>query len=137
MSQIRSDRGIYQLLERYLREASYPMTCVNLMDIAEIRKEAVKEYGGTDKDVRITTNKLSDLLGFMWRRGLLTRYPAPKEGSSLAKYAYIWDLKDDARPAEPIPSPSSQGKIAARITELENGSVELEFDKFTILIRPK
>jgi len=137
MSKIRSDRGIYQLLERYLREASYAMTCVNLMDINEIRKEAVKEYGGDDKDVRIATNKLSDLLGFMWRRGLLTRYPAAQEGASLARWAYIWDKKDNARPAEPVPSPSSNGKTGARITELEDGSVEIEFDKFSITIKPK
>lgn len=113
------------------------MTCVNLVDHDEIRREAVKEYGGADKDVRVATNKLSNLLGFMWRRGLLTRYHAPKEGGSLAKFAYIWDLKDDARPAEPIPSPILSGKTGARITELEDGSVELDFEKFSILIRPE
>ena len=67
-NQIRSDRGIYQLLEKHLRAAAYAMTCVNLMGINEIRKAAVEIYGGTDKDVRIATNKLSDVLGFMWRR---------------------------------------------------------------------
>lgn len=137
MSKIRSDRGIYQLLERYLREAPYAMTCVNLMDITEVREEALKEYGGNDKDMRLATNKLSDLLGFMWRRGLLTRYPAQQEGNSLARWAYIWDKKEDARPAEPVPSPSSNGKTGARITELENGAVEIEFEKFSIVIKPK
>lgn len=62
---IRSERSIYQLLERYLREAPYSMTCVNLMDHAEIRREALKEYGGESRDVRVATNKISDLLGFM------------------------------------------------------------------------
>ncbi|WP_018609544.1 hypothetical protein [Uliginosibacterium gangwonense] len=135
MSQIRSSKGIYDLLEKHLRSAAYPMTCVNLMDIEEIRREALKEYG---KDVRITTNKLSDLLGFMWRRGLLTRYPAPKDGDSLAKYAYIWDKQEDARPTpSPIPSPaSSRRKTSVQIEEIPGGVV-IEFDKFTITVKAK
>lgn len=140
MSQIKSDRGIYQLLEKHLRAASYAMTCVNLMDITEVRREVIKEYGGDDKDVRLATNKLSDVLGFMWRRGVLTRYPAPKESTSFARYAYIWDQKDDARPMEPTPPhPSSvtSRKTGARITELNDGSVEIEFEKFSITITPK
>lgn len=71
---IRSIKEIYQLLEEQLRKSTKPMTCVDLMDIPEIRNEALAEYG---KDIRIATNKLSDALGLMWRRNLLVRYPAP------------------------------------------------------------
>lgn len=55
----------------------------------------------------------------------------------MAKFAYIWDLKEDARPAEPIPSPILSGKTGARITELDDGSVQIDFEKFTILVKPK
>ena len=57
------------------------------------------EYG---KDVRVTTNKVSDALGLMWRRNLLVRFPAPKETNSLVRYAYIWDKGSDTTHALPV-----------------------------------
>lgn len=63
---IRSNKDIYRILEKHLRYADEPMTCVDLMDIFEIEQEALKEFG---EDKRHATNKLSDTLGFMWRRG--------------------------------------------------------------------
>lgn len=86
---IKSDKTIYQVLERHLREADGPLTCVDLMDRNDVRAEALKEFGGKERDVRQATNKLSDALGFMWRRGLLTRFPAPKGSHSLARFSYI------------------------------------------------
>ena len=83
---IRSDKEIYRALETRLREAQNPITCVDLMDDPDFRATAIAEYG---KDIRVTTNKVSDALGLMWRRNLLVRYPAPRETSSLARYAYI------------------------------------------------
>jgi hypothetical protein len=107
------------------------------MDIPEIRKEAVAEFGGSSKDVRVATNKLSDALGFMWRRGLLTRYPAPRTDLSLARYAYSWAGDTSAEPSRPIPPPiRSIGKTAVSIKEHEEG-VEIEFDKFIVYIKPK
>lgn len=133
MRGIRSSSEIYNVLEKHLRAAPYAMTCVNLMDIQEVRACALETYG----DVRVATNKVSDNLGFMWRRGLLTRFPAPKEGSSFAKYAYIWDKKVDARPTEAIPSPNLLKKQGVVISEKDDGSLEIEFDKFFVLITPK
>lgn len=130
---IRSSKEIYAVLEKHLRAAPYAMTCVNLMDIAEVRQVALETYGN---DHTVATNKVSDNLGFMWRRGLLTRFPAPKNGGSLAKYAYIWDKKEDARPTKPIPSPISK-KQGIVLNEHENGAIEIEFDKFFVLITPK
>ena len=130
---IRSERTIYQLLEKYLRKAESPLTCVELMDINEVRKEAVAEFGS---DVRNATNKISDTLGFMWRRGLLTRYPAPRGDTTFARYAYMW-AEQKIDPQLPISPPvRSTGKLPVIITEHAD-CMELEFDKFTILIRPK
>jgi hypothetical protein len=134
---IRSERTIYQLVETHLRKQDSPITCVDLMDIPEIRKEAVAEFGGPDKDVRVATNKLSDTLGFMWRRGLLTRYPAPQSERSLARFAYAWASTKSEPSTRPIPPPvRSVGKSAINIKEHEEG-VEIEFDKFIIYIKPK
>lgn len=59
------------------------------MEIDEIRSEAVSEFGGPEGNVRQATNKVSDVLGFMWRRNLVVRYPAPKTETSFARYVYI------------------------------------------------
>ena len=48
------------------------MTAPELMDTAEVRKVAISRFGG---DIQTTINKLSDTLGFMWRRGVVVRYP--------------------------------------------------------------
>ena len=96
---IRSDEEIYQALEERLRKVSKPITCVELMDDPKFRATAMAEYGS---DVRVATNKVSDALGLMWRRNLLVRYPAPRETSSLARYAYMWD-KDTVK-ILPVPA---------------------------------
>lgn len=77
------------------------MTCVDLLEIATIRKVAVAEYG---KDMRVTTDKVSDALGLMWRRGYLKRFPAPQTSKTLARFAYLWDDKV-SRPAAPVSFP--------------------------------
>ena len=74
------------------------------MDDPQFRATATAKYG---KDIRVTTNKVSDALGLMWRKNLLIRYPAPRETNSLARYAYIWDKGKDSALSLPVPSPSS------------------------------
>lgn len=130
---IRSIKEIYQVLEQHLRKSGRPMTCVDLMDIPEIRETAIAEYG---KDIRITTNKVSDALGLMWRRNLLVRYPAPRETNTLARYAYCWDTKQDTQASDPIPSPTISRKTNFNITE-QHGGVLIELDKFTIFVKSK
>ena len=100
---IRSEKPIYQILEQKLKETAKLVTCVALMEDKSVRAAAIAEYG---EDVRVATNKLSDALGLMWRRGLLIKSPSPKEGSSLARWAYIWDRKKDTIMPAPVPSPS-------------------------------
>ena len=62
---IKSDRPIYKIVERHLKTNNRPMTCNALMDIDEIRTAALDEFGGPDQDLRLATNKVSDMLGFM------------------------------------------------------------------------
>ena len=97
------------------------MTSVDLMDIPEIREEAIAEYG---KDIRIATNKLFDALGLMWRRNLLVRYPAPRETNTLARYAYSWDFKKDTQASEPIPPPVVSRKTSINATEQDGGYIK-------------
>lgn len=138
---IKSPRDIYHILEKHLRAAatpggSGPMTVTTLMDIPEVRQAALDAYTADD-DVRVATNKLSDALGFMWRRGLLTRFPAPKESNSFARYAYIWEATDERMQPEesPLLRPTT-GKVGCLISETSDGVV-LDFSKFTITIKSK
>ena len=83
------------------------------------------------------TNKPSDTLGFMWRRGLLTRFPAPKESNSFARFSYIWDQQENSRPVQDTPiARAAVGKIGFTIAEIDDG-VLLEFQKFTVMIKSK
>lgn len=133
---IKSGKDIYNVLEKHLRAAAYPMTVTMLMDIQEIHDTAIAELT-TEGDVREATNKLSDTLGFMWRRGLLTRFPAPKESNSFARFSYIWDQQENSRPVQDTPiARANAGKIGFTITEIDDG-VLLEFQKFTVMIKSK
>lgn len=137
---VRSKRDIYNILEKHLRAVAEPLTVTALMDIKEIRDEALTEFadGKTDSaSVVQATNKLSDTLGFMWRRNLLTRYPAPKETHSFARFAYIWDQQRDSKPINLEPMRRAQaGKVGFTVTEVDDG-VLLEFQKFTVMIKQK
>lgn len=134
---IKSQKDIYNVLEKYLRSTQHPLTVNMLMDISEIRRIALEELS-PDNDEREATNKLSDVLGFMWRRGLVVRYPAPRESHSFARFAYIWDEDKELKgKAKRIPlEQKSLKKVGVAIEEIEDGVV-LEFDKFSITIRSK
>ena len=70
---IKSTDSIYQVIEEALNGVTTPQTCVDLMNNPVIRAAAMKRFNA---DLQLSTNKLSDTLGFMWRRGLLQRYPS-------------------------------------------------------------
>lgn len=128
---IRSRRDIYRVVEKYLRQSDRPLTCVDLMDHSEVEQEAFSEFGG---DKQHAANKLSDTLGFMWRRGLLNRYPY--SGDQMARYAYAWiETAKDTPPAEPVTTPR-KAKTGVTVQEREDG-IMIEFDKFFVFIRPK
>jgi hypothetical protein len=80
--------GIYQVIERLLKQSKRPLTCVELFDAPEVRQHASD------------TNKVSDYLGHMHRRGLLDKHPAPK-GMGAARYAYSWKDPNVGSPIVP------------------------------------
>lgn len=133
---IKSDKSIYSMVEELLRRSDRPMTCKELMDNQEVRREAVDEWGGADKDVQLATNKLSDALGLMWRRGVLVRYPAPKDSLSFARYAYTL-AEEDEKEVHAVPPPVKlKSKMLVGVSEHDD-CVEIEFEKFIIYVKPK
>lgn len=128
----KGNNSIYQEIERHLKGRSEPVTCKDLMEIPDFRKVALDEYGN---DIQSTTNKVSDVLGFMWRKKLLKRYPASGV-STRARWAYVWS-EETLKPPVPIPPPSSSKKRRLDIIEEENGDVVIELADVTIHIASK
>lgn len=95
--------GIYQVLAKLLKASPKPLTCVELIDFPEVRKYAAD------------TNKVSDYLGHMYRRGFLRRYPS--QGVGFARWAYSW--KD----------PKIEPKIVTRHAQPKLGVVNAIVDK--------
>lgn len=74
----RSEDGLYDALEEELKKSGQPMDCVQLFEFASVRKYAA------------SSNRVSDYLGNMWRKGVLTRLPAPRGTGSNARWLYAW-----------------------------------------------
>ena len=124
---IKSEAGIYKILEDILRETKVPLTCVDLYDRPEVRKHA--------RD----TNKVSDFLGHMWRRGLLQRWYAAKDSTAKARFAYTWlEQNEEPKKVERLLTAvqSRTHKPNCTITEGDN-CVILDFDDFTITVQSK
>ena len=132
MGRIKSTDSLYDVITSALNNAVRPMTCADLMDIHEVRIAAIERF---DKDVQVTTNRVSDRLNFMWRRGVLDRFSAPPDSLSMARFAYA--IKGKMKDEEPITSDLPKlGKHALSITE-RDGEVVLDFQQFTVIVRPK
>ena len=131
---IKSSERIYQLLYAKLETATQPMTCADLMDSPEIRTVALERWGD---DVPGAVAKLSDHLGFMWRRGVLDRFNAPPSLSK-ARYAYALKNRFSEQDAAQAYVPKEQTKNRGDLEIIEkDGEVVLTLEKFVIVIRPR
>lgn len=131
---IRSQNEIYESLDEAFDKAKHPLTCVDLMDIPTVRAAAINRWGN---DVQEATEKLSDTIAFMWRRGILERFPATSTRSR-ARWAYGRKnvvIEEDAEPIPYEPKVRTKNKGELEIVQ-QNGEVILNFEKFTVVIRP-
>lgn len=136
MKRIRSEDEIYNVLFKALSEADTPLTAPELMDIPEVREIATERFGN---DIQTTTNKVSDTLGFMWRRDVLKRYTAPESPHYRARYSYSAPPPQAPSPPNEVPrppSPSTSTKPRVSITESE-GKVVIDYENITIIIKSK
>jgi hypothetical protein len=135
MKKIKSNAEIYSVLEDAMTGLTEPITCAELMDRPEVRASAVEKYGS---DVQIATNKLSDHLGFMWRRGVLERYPADSSNTR-ARFAYLWKQVTVPQP-KAMPNARSVNNLDGNRRNLDivdngDGSVSVHLDNFIINIK--
>lgn len=130
MKKIKSTAVIYDIVAESMADLSEPITVAELMDKPAVRAAAIEKFG---TDVQIATNKLSDMLGFMWRRGVLDRYNA-HSSNTMARFAYT--LKEaSVQHAKPITTPKRPDAVV--VTENNDGSVNIEFAHFSMVIHPK
>lgn len=127
-----NELGVYAVLEKLIKQAKEPVTCVDLFDHQEVKKYAD------------STSRVSDFVGHMWRRGLLQRWTAPRTLDSKARFAYTWKENEATPTAAPLDSPveritmvrSNYAKPNVTITE-EESSIVLDFEQFTITVQRK
>lgn len=130
---IKSADEIYPVITSALEKATQVQTCSDLMANVEVFR-AVTARWGEDK-VR-ASEKLSDTLGFMWRRGVLDRFPAPPS-HSMARYAYALAgmFGNDGR-LKKIEQSATKHKGDLSVVE-KDGEVIIELANFTIVVKPK
>jgi hypothetical protein len=129
---IKSAEPLYRVLEEAFSIAEQPLTAAQLMDISTVKQAATERYG---KDVQTTTNKLSDMLGFMWRRGVVKRYDAT-EATTKARYAYGKKERAIAPALSAISPPTRLTAIKPTFTITESDNeVTIAFENVTILVR--
>lgn len=122
-----SDSGLFPVLEAILKAADGPMDCQSLYDRPEVREHAA------------SVNRVSDYLGNLWRKGLVTRLHAPKDGSSRARWMYEWKGSRGPKVYEHALEYTPR-VLADRPTVLiteEGNVITLEFPNLLISIRQK
>ena len=80
----RSESGLFYALETILKAATEPLTCVQIYDNNSNIRELAKN-----------PNRVSDYLGGLFRKKLVSRTPAPKINNSSARWAYSWLKQKD------------------------------------------
>jgi len=123
---IKSERTIYQFLEENLRKSDKPLTCNDLWDMDGRIRELEKEGG---------PNQISDYLGFMWRKGLVIRFNAPKTSTSFARFAYRWK-EDKDEPLRKIDPPAMPQEALTNliVKEVKDG-IRIEVNGFAVTIQ--
>lgn len=126
---IKSEALIYKIIEEHLKRAgNRPLSCVDLWEHTDVRMNAK------------SSEKVSDYLGLMWRRGLLQRWTSPATETSRARFSYTWK-EGDPSPVQidpPVLSGVKSNYKQANVTITEDGPrLVLDFEHFTMIIQSK
>ena len=133
MAMIKSADEIYPVITEALEKATRVLTCADLMGHPTVFTAALGRWGN---DKARASEKLSDTLGFMWRKGVIDRFDAPPS-SSFARYAYALPGRFDNSGAVTKIAPAlTKNKGDMSIVE-RDGEVVIELKDFTIVIKPK
>lgn len=105
---VASNEEIYDLILKNIGDNdNQPMSATMLHQIGEIQEACLRRWGVKDER---SVAKISDLLGFLWRKGLLVRHWNNEAGS---KTRYAYNIKLNYLPsAKGEPNPPPNPKIA-------------------------
>ena len=115
-------------LQLALKAADKPLTFQDLYDMPDIR------------EVAPSPNRVSDYLGVMFRRGLVSRVRIDSEGSSRARWGYVWKEKKQpewrGKPAEVVDYKPKAILDRPNIYIAEDGAhINIELPGLSITIR--
>lgn len=126
--------GLFEALEHVLKNAKQPYTCVEMYDLPEIRKLAE------------SSNRVSDYLGGLWRKGKVLRLPAPRTSNSSARWMYAWKPQAEGKarstaveyqaPLRTAGHATLYSKPNIEITE-NGGMITIDLPSLSITIRTK
>lgn len=122
---VRSADEIYKVITKALTGATEPMTCSDLMNVPEVREEAIRRFSS---DIQDTTNKVSNLLGLMWRREVVEKHGIDRNDTR-ARFGYL--LKKPK-----IGNTKIESKRKFEVRE-ENGAIVIEFSDFVLTVKAK
>ena len=127
---IKSSDAIYQVLYAAMEAANKPLSCVELLDIPDVGATARARWGGDARD------RVSDTLGFMWRRQTLDKFPTDMVGRG-ARWKYALRNKFPSDPAlNPVGKLVAVNKQKIKISQQED-EVIIEFEHFVLTVKPK
>jgi hypothetical protein len=121
---------LFPLIESALRNASEPLDCNAIFAMPVVY------------EVAPSANRVSDYLGILFRRGLVSRVPSDRADGSKSRWKYIWRNKDipavreralkvvDYAPKAILDRPNIY------ISE-EGGHINIELPQLTITIKKK
>ena len=119
------ESSLFPALEAALKAASGPLTSAELYDMAAIKEHAA------------SANRVSDYLGNLWRKGVVTRMAADKSDASRSRWAYEWKGQRGAKVYGTEYNPKVLlDRPTVLITE-EGREITLEFQHLSITIRQK
>lgn len=120
-----SEEGLYRLLEKILREADQPLHCNELWDkFPELREHAA------------SPNRVSDYLGNLWRRGLLSRVASGAEGRG-PRWSYIWKDKVPPQLAAIGYVPKALVERPSLLISEEGDTIQIDLKEFVIIIQQR
>lgn len=111
----------FEILVNKLSKAEAPQTCLHLFEDDEI------------KTVFETSTKLSNTLGYLWRRGHLKRHTAPyTERGGKSRYAY------SVNASRPLETTSAIAGVSSTATSVHlGGKVEIDEAARSVTIKTK
>lgn len=119
---------LFPAIEAVLREATEPMDCHQLYERDEVRRLAP------------SVNRVSDYLGVLFRRGLLSRVATDPARGSKARWSYLWRDKKPSNWRGPEPVEFRPKAIVNRpdLYIAENGDfISIELPGFSVTIKAK